>query len=45
MKKQLEDQRKLAEEMKRRADQGSTQLQGEVQELALEKLLHGCISI
>ena len=25
--------------MKRRADQGSTQLQGEVQELALEKLL------
>jgi hypothetical protein len=38
--KQLEDQRKLIEEMKRRADQGSTQMQGEVQELALEKLLH-----
>jgi hypothetical protein len=39
LEKQLEDQKKLAEEMKRRADQGSTQLQGEVQELALEKLL------
>jgi hypothetical protein len=37
--KQLEDQRKLIEEMKRKADQGSMQLQGEVQELALEKLL------
>ena len=39
LEKQLEDQKKLAEEMKRRADQGSSQLQGEVQELALEKLL------
>ena len=39
LEKQLEDQKRLAEEMKRRADQGSTQLQGEVQELALEKLL------
>jgi hypothetical protein len=39
--KQLEDQRKLIEEMKRKADQGSTQMQGEVQELALEKLLQG----
>ena len=39
LEKQLEDQKKLAEEMKRRADQGSMQLQGEVQELALEKLL------
>jgi hypothetical protein len=37
--KQLEDQRKLIEEMKRKSDQGSIQLQGEVQELALEKLL------
>jgi hypothetical protein len=37
--KQLEDQRKLIEEMKRKSDQVSTQLQGEVQELALEKLL------
>lgn len=37
--KQLEDQKKLAEEMKRKAEQGSTQLQGEVQELALEQLL------
>ena len=39
LEKQLEDQKKLAEEMKRRADQGSMQLQGEVQELALEKML------
>jgi len=39
--KQLEDQRKLIQEMKRKADQGSTQMQGEVQELALEKLLQG----
>ncbi len=37
--KQLEDQRKLVEEMKRKAEQGSMQLQGEVQELALEELL------
>jgi hypothetical protein len=46
LEKQLEDQKKLAaemerraEEMKRKADQGSMQLQGEVQELALEELL------
>jgi hypothetical protein len=39
LEKQLEDQRKLAEEMKRRAEQGSTQLQGEIQELVLEELL------
>ncbi len=39
LEKQLEDQRRLAEEMKRRAEQGSMQLQGEVQELALEDLL------
>lgn len=39
LEKQLDDQKKLAEEMKRRAEQGSTQLQGEVQELALEEML------
>lgn len=37
--KQLEDQRKLIEEMKRKSEQGSMQLQGEVQELVLEQLL------
>lgn len=36
---QLEDQKKLAEEMKRKAEQGSTQSQGEVQELAIEEWL------
>jgi hypothetical protein len=35
----LDDQRKLIEEMKRKADQGSMQIQGEVQEIALEELL------
>ncbi|GGA89369.1 hypothetical protein GCM10011511_10730 [Puia dinghuensis] len=39
LQKQLDDQKKLAEEMKRKAEQGSMQLQGEVQELALEELL------
>jgi hypothetical protein len=39
LKKQLEDQRNLAEEMKRKAEQGSMQLQGEVQELAIEEIL------
>ncbi len=39
LEKQLEDQKKLAEEMKRKADQGSMQLQGEVQEIVLEDLL------
>ena len=39
LEKQLADQKHLAEEMKRRVEQGSTQLQGEVQELALEALL------
>jgi hypothetical protein len=39
LEKQLDDQRKLAEEMKRKAEQGSMQLQGEIQELALEDLL------
>ena len=36
---QLEAQRKLAEEMRRRAEQGSMQSQGESQELLLEELL------
>jgi hypothetical protein len=39
MEKQLETQKKLADEMKRKAEQGSMQLQGEVQEEALENLL------
>ncbi|MEO7119903.1 MAG: DUF2130 domain-containing protein [Ginsengibacter sp.] len=39
LEKQLEDQKKLAAEMKRKADQGSMQLQGEVQETALEEML------
>ena len=37
--KQLDDQRKLIDEMKRKAEQGSMQMQGEIQELALEELL------
>ncbi|MDQ2721574.1 MAG: DUF2130 domain-containing protein [Bacteroidota bacterium] len=39
LEKQLDDQKKLADEMKRKADQGSVQLQGEVQETALEEIL------
>ncbi|PST83515.1 DUF2130 domain-containing protein [Pedobacter yulinensis] len=39
LEKQLDDQKKLAEEMRRKAEQGSMQLQGEVQELILEELL------
>lgn len=39
LEKQLEDQRKLAEEALRKAEQGSMQLQGEIQELALEEML------
>lgn len=39
LEKQLEDQKMLTEEMKRKQEQGSMQLQGEVQELALEELL------
>jgi hypothetical protein len=39
LEKQLEDQRRLAEEMKRKAEQGSMQLQGEAQELILEEML------
>ena len=39
LEKQLDDQKKLADEMRRKAEQGSMQLQGEVQELILEELL------
>jgi hypothetical protein len=39
LEKQIEDQKKLVDEMKRKAEQVSMQLQGEVQELLLEKLL------
>jgi hypothetical protein len=39
LQKQLDDQKKLAEEMRRKSEQGSMQLQGEVQELALEEML------
>lgn len=37
--KKLEDQKKLIDEMKRKAEQGSMQMQGEVQELAIEEFL------
>jgi hypothetical protein len=39
LRKQLDDQRQLTEEMKRRQEQGSMQLQGEAQELAIEAFL------
>lgn len=39
MEKQIEDQKKLVEEMRRKSEQGSMQLQGEVQELMLEEML------
>ncbi|MFT4061317.1 MAG: DUF2130 domain-containing protein [Edaphocola sp.] len=39
LEKQLEDQKKLVDQMKRKAEQGSIQLQGEVQELLLEQIL------
>lgn len=39
LEKQLEDQKKLSDEMKRKLEQGSMQLQGEVQELILEEIL------
>ena len=39
LKKKLEDQNVLVEEMKRKAEQGSMQLQGEVQELVIEDIL------
>ncbi len=37
--KQIEDSNKLVDELKRKAEQGSMQMQGEVMELALEELL------
>lgn len=37
--KKLEDQKNLINEMKRKAEQGSSQLHGEIQELALEEIL------
>lgn len=37
--KQLEDQKKLVNELKKKQEQGSMQLQGEVQELAIEEWL------
>ena len=37
--KKMEDQQKLIDEMKRKSEQGSMQLQGEVQELAIEEEL------
>jgi hypothetical protein len=39
LEKQLDDQKKLADEMRRKSEQGSMQLQGEVLELLLEELL------
>jgi len=39
LQKQLEDQKKLTEAMKRKQEQGSMQMQGEVQELAIEEWL------
>ena len=39
MQMQLEAQKKLTEEMKRKQEQGSMQMQGEVQELAIEEWL------
>ena len=41
LEKKLADQVELAETMRRKAEQGSMQLQGEVMELALEELLRG----
>ncbi len=39
LEKQLEDQKKLTEDMKRKQEQGSMQTQGEVQELGIEEWL------
>lgn len=44
LEKQLDDQKKLAEEMRRKSEQGSMQLQGEVQELMLEEMLRSSFS-
>ena len=37
--KQIEDQKKLVDEMKRKAEQGSMQMQGEILELKIEEVL------
>ena len=39
LKKQLEDQKKMVDDLKKKQEQGSMQLQGEVQELAIEEWL------
>jgi hypothetical protein len=39
LRKQLDDQNKLINEMKRKSEQGSMQMQGEIQELAIEDYL------
>ncbi len=39
--KQLEDMRRQIEDLKRKAEQGSQKLQGDIQELGLEKTLRG----
>jgi len=39
LQKKLDDQAKLIHEMKRRSEQGSMQMQGEIQELAIEEFL------
>lgn len=41
LQKKLDDQAKLINEMKRKTEQGSMQMQGEVQELAIEEYLTG----
>ncbi len=45
MEKQSDDQKKLIEEMRRKSEQGSMQLQGEVQEMALEELLRSAFPV
>lgn len=44
LQKKLDDQSKMINEMKRKSEQGSMQLQGEVQELALEEFLRSSFS-
>ena len=44
LQKKLDDQARLINEMKRRTEQGSMQMQGEVQELAIEEYLTTIIS-
>ncbi len=42
LQKKLDDQTRLINEMKRKSEQGSMQLQGEVQEMAIENYLENC---